>query len=235
MKLNVVLAEAALELVPDDLLKKPAVSSDAERRGVEASRMLLDQSVHHSAMLKLEEHYKRGRPDLVHIALMSLVSTPLYLDGDLKVFIHAWNDTLLEIKEGTRLPKSYLRFRGVMEKVLTGGGGEGLIKVQNGTLDELVGIIRPDWVCALSIQGVSTELNELSGSLLSRKNPCVIIGGFPHGHFSQSTLHLVDSLVRIDSRPLEAHVVAARLVYEVERRLRRDNLESERHARPRPL
>ena len=235
MRLSVVVAEAALELVPSELLKTAAVRNDSERRGVEASRMLLDQSFHHSAMLKLKEQYKRGRPDLVHITLMNLVSTPMYLDGALKVYVHTWDDAILEIREGTRLPKSYIRFRGIMEKVLSGGGGEGLIKVQGGTVKDVLRTIRPDWVCGLSTQGAPMGLDELSAILMSRNNPCAIVGGFPHGHFSQETLQVMNRLVRIDPRPLEAHVVAARLVYEAEKRVRRDDSGGEKHSSPRPI
>ena len=85
MQLNVVVAEAALELVPSEILKAPAVRNDAARRGVEPARMLLDRSLHHAAMLKLDEGHKRGRPDLVHAALLSLTGSPLYLDGLVKI------------------------------------------------------------------------------------------------------------------------------------------------------
>jgi len=219
LKLNVVVAEAALELVPTELQRTTVVRNDSLRRGVNPSRMLLDRSFHHVAMLKLKDDFKRGRPDIVHATLLSLTSTPLYLDGFVTVYVHTHGDIVLEIKEGTRLPKSYLRFRGLMEKVLSEGGGEGLITMRKATIRELLKDIQPDWVCGLSTQGVSMSLEELSGKVIARKNPCIMIGGFPHGHFSSETLKQVDELVRIHSRPLEAHVVAARLLYVIEKRI----------------
>lgn len=222
MRLNFVVAEAALELVPQEIQKMPAVRNDSERRGVEPTTMLLDRSFHHSAMRKLKEDFKRGRPDLVHITLVNITSSPLYADGNLKVFVHSWNDLVLEIREKTRLPKSYLRFRGLMEKALVGRGNEGLITKHEATVKELLRTIKPGWVCGMSTQGVPTKLDELSKTLLAKRNPCVIIGGFPHGHFSPGTLKEIDSLVRIDERPLDAHVVAARVVYEVEKVVRQD-------------
>lgn len=220
MRLSVVVAEAALELVPIEIQKTHAVRNDAGRRGVEPSRMLLDRSFHHSAMAGLRDSHKRGRPDLVHMTLLSLTSSPLYADGGLKVFVHTYNDLVLEVKEKTRLPKNYLRFRGLMEKVLVSVDGEGLIKTHRATFKQLVRMIQPDWVCGMSIQGVPTRLDELRKTLVAKRSPCVVIGGFPHGHFSSHILEELDSLVRIDSRPLDAHVVAARLVYEVERQVR---------------
>lgn len=213
------MAEAALELVPEELMRMPAVRNDSLRRGVEPSRMLLDRSFHHSAMLKLDDDFRRGRPDLVHITLLSLTSSPLFLEGSVKVYVHTRGDRVLEIREGTRLPKSYLRFRGLMEKLLTEQGGNGLVTTYDATVKELLQRIRPDWVCGLSTQGISMKLDELSALLLDRVDPCIIIGGFPHGHFSAGTLALIDRLVRIHSRPLDAHVVAARLLYELEKQL----------------
>ena len=224
LRVSVLLAESALELVPKEIQKTPAVRNDAERRGVAPSRMLLDRSFHHGAMLKLEEDYKRGRPDLVHMTLLAMTSSPLYSDACLKLFVHAWDDVVLEVKEGTRLPKSYVRFRGLMEKTLAGGNESGLIRLQRATVRETIRRINPDWVCGLSTQGRATRPEELAETLVAKRNPCVIIGGFPHGHFSSSVLSEMDDLVRIDPRALDAHVVAARLVYEVEKLVRRDEL-----------
>lgn len=219
MQLNVLVAESALELVPKEILKAPAVRNDAGRRGVDPARMLLDRSLHHAAMSKLKDGYKRGRPDLVHAALLSLTGSPLYLDGLAKIYVHTRDDMVLEIREGTRLPKSYARFRGLMEQALSGGKAGDLIRVRRASLRELVRIVKPDWVCGLSTEGRMEQLTDLASALVSRNNPCVIIGGFPHGHFSPGTLKLVDDLVRIHRTPLETHVVAARLLYEVELRL----------------
>jgi len=120
--LNFVLAESALELVPKEIRKQPAVSSDARRREKDSSEILLDRSFHHSAMAKLKDSEKRGRPDLVHGALLSVTGTPLYLEGKVRVYVHTYDDVVVEVLPKTRIPKSYLRFRGLMEQVLSGKG-----------------------------------------------------------------------------------------------------------------
>ncbi len=218
MKLNFVLAESALELVPKELWKSPAVMSDSRRRGVDPSRILLDRSFHHSAMNRLNDSEKRGRPDLVHEAMLSVTGTPLFLDGSVRLFVHTNTDLVLEVAEKTRIPKSYFRFRGLMEKLLWERSDDELVKVYPGTMRELVRRkISPDAVFGLSVQGRQTSLGELAEKVRESKNPCVLVGGFPRGHFSQETLSLADELVRIHARPLEAHVVAARVVYEVEK------------------
>ena len=215
--LSFVLAESALELVPKEIRKSAAVASDARRRGVDASQILLDRSFHHSAMQKLEDSEKRGRPDLVHGTLLSVTGTPLYLAGRVKVFVHTRPDLVLDISPKTRIPKSYFRFRGLMEKALSGGEG-GLVRVRRSGLRELVQkTISPDVVFGLSVQGRRMELEELAGRLMAADAPCVLVGGFPHGHFTPETLSLVDELVRIHEMPLEAHVVTSRVLYEFEK------------------
>lgn len=217
MRLSLVLAEAALELVPDELRNDPSVASDAKRRGRDASRILLDRSLHHRAMLKLKDGPKRGRPDLVHVALLSITGTPLYMDGQVKVYVHTYANEVIELQERTRIPKSYFRFRGLVEQALTERPKAGLLKVRESSFERLVREIGSDSVIGLSTQGRKTSMDELAAMIGAARKPCVVIGGFAEGHFSPKTLEAMDELVRINDRSLEAHVVAARVLYEAER------------------
>ena len=215
--LNFVLAESALELVPKEIRRLPAVASDAKRRERDASEILLDRSLHHSAMEKLKDSEKRGRPDLVHGALLSVTGTPLYLEGKVNVFVHTYGDVMVEIAPKTRIPKSYIRFRGLIEQVFVGQGDK-LVRARPSKLvDYVKRSVRPDITIGLSVQGKKMELEDLAGRLMSADSPCVIVGGFPHGHFSPETLSVVDELVRIHEMPLEAHVVTSRVLYEFEK------------------
>ena len=224
MKLNFLLAESALELVPKEIAGSPAVASDSRRRGVGGTGILLDRSVHHSAMARLRDSEKRGRPDLVHEALLSVTGTPLYLDGDVKVYVHTARDVVVELAERTRVPKSYFRFRGLMEKVLSEGAGGGLVKTYPSGVGELLRrTIAPDRTFGLSVLGRMADVGAFAAEVVATNRPCVIVGGFPHGHFSEETLRAADELVRIHPRPLEAHVVTARVVYEIERASARTN------------
>jgi rRNA small subunit pseudouridine methyltransferase Nep1 len=136
----------------------------------------------------------------------------------MSVYVHTCQDVVLEISEGTRIPKSYQRFRGLAEQLLVEKPREGLVKVFPAGMTELVRkIIAPDLVVGLSTQGAQSSAEEVGQLAAGAKSPCLIVGGFPHGHFTPETHRLADSLVRIDSKPLEAHVVAARVVYEVEK------------------
>lgn len=215
--LDFVLAESALELVPDEIRSRPAIVSDGRRRGLEGGEILLDRSFHHSAMSDLRDSEKRGRPDLVHSTLLSVTGTPLYLDGKVRVLVHCYPDIVVEIAEKTRIPKNYLRFRGLMEKCLRERPSGGLIRVFQEDFPRLTRRLRPRRIFGMSVRGKAVPVSEFARKVVAVGSPCVVVGGFPHGHFSESVNRALDELVRIDSRPLEAHVVAARVVYEIER------------------
>ncbi|MDG7015937.1 MAG: ribosome biogenesis protein [Nitrososphaerota archaeon] len=223
MKLNVVVAEAALELIPRELWRDPSVVSDSARRAVQPSRILLDRSFHHRAMLRLRDGEKRGRPDLVHATLLSISGAPLYTEGMVKVYVHAFGDVVIEVREKTRIPKSYFRFRGLMEQALAERPKTGLLKVWTTDFRELIRQIGSDSVIGLSTRGRSVSMEELAAMVSAAKNPTVVIGGFAHGHFSTKATEAMDELVRIHERQLDAHVVASRVLYEVEKRTARTN------------
>jgi len=215
--LNLIIAEAALETMPDEIIRHPSVTNDARRTGNEPATLLLDRSIHHAAMVRLGDQFKRGRPDLVHLTLLNATSTPLYQDGLAKVYIHTRNDVVLEFRERTRPPKSYSRFRDLMRKSLREMPESGLIKVYELSVGALLKNIGPDLVVGLSIQGGSSSYEELAAQLSAKRSPAVLVGGFPRGHFTPETTGSFDRVVRVYKRSLDAHVVVARLIYEVEK------------------
>jgi rRNA small subunit pseudouridine methyltransferase Nep1 len=217
LKLHFVIAEAALELIPESLWKDPSVRNDEKRRGTGPEQILLDRSVHHSAMLKLKDGFRRGRPDLVHLTLLNVTSTPLHQDGKARVYIHTVDDRVLEFGEGTRPPKSYARFRNLMEKMLVEMPESGLVSVRESTLPQLLKSLGTDHSAGLSVQGAPVRLEALADDLVNQRNPAVVVGGFPKGHFLPGDLKAFDELARIDDRSLDAHVVTARVIYEVEK------------------
>jgi rRNA small subunit pseudouridine methyltransferase Nep1 len=199
LKLNLVIAEAALEAIPEGIRKHGAILADARRRGVQPSRILLDRSIHHAAMQRLPDEFKRGRPDLIHITLLNV---------------------FLEFEEKTRPPKSYARFRNLIEGALSERPNAGLIRAYDSTLPGLLKSLKADLVMGLSILGKPRSFEDTAAQVSMKKSPAVLIGGFPRGHFSTATVKAVDELARIDERPLDAHVVAARMIYEVEKALK---------------
>ena len=83
------------------------------------AKTLLDNSWHFAAMKGLDNEIKRGRPDLVHLTLLSICTTPAFYDRRVTVQVHTIDNKVINISNDTRLPKSYHRFQGLMEQLFT--------------------------------------------------------------------------------------------------------------------
>ncbi|MEM4363521.1 MAG: hypothetical protein QXT90_05715, partial [Candidatus Caldarchaeum sp.] len=86
-RLFLLLVEAAVETVPEEIQNHPAVLKDAGRRGKKPSQVLLDRSYHHWAMKTLKDGQKRGRPDIVHFSLLEALGSPLNMKGLLETYV----------------------------------------------------------------------------------------------------------------------------------------------------
>jgi rRNA small subunit pseudouridine methyltransferase Nep1 len=217
-----ILAEAALELVPEELLSHPSVSRHALRLGRRPAHTLLDRSVHHRAMRGLPDSHKRGRPDIVHQSLLEATDTPLYMDGKLEILLHTVNGLVIRLGRNVRPPRSYHRFHGLMVKLLTEGrvtapDGQVLMEVEGMSLEALIRRSGFRRVVGLSRRGSLSTYADVAALLVQNQPSAFLVGGFPRGGFSPKTQALLTDLLAIDTRPLEAHVVIARQIYEIER------------------
>jgi rRNA small subunit pseudouridine methyltransferase Nep1 len=173
-------------------------------------------------MKKLRDPGKRGRPDLVHFALMSALSTPLFMEGKLRVYVHTVSDKIIAIADNLRIPKSYFRFEGLMAKLFNEGSvrseeGAVLMELTDGTFGSLLAGTEHEKVIGLSRTGVRSSAEKVARIIASSGDCAVVIGAFPKGHFSESTTRHLGPVYSISRSGLEAHVVIARLVYECEK------------------
>ncbi len=219
--LSLILAESALETVPQELWKHPAVERHAERRGKPPRSTILDRSYHHAAMKTLKGGEKRGRPDIVHFSLLEALGSPLNREGLLRIFIHTVDDYVITVAPETRLPRNYNRFIGLMEQLFESGRvppkGRALLTLERKTLQELIDTIKPGYVIAFSRIGEPRTLEEALLRISNKGDLAAVIGGFPAGHFAEATIKLADEVVCIDPEMLEAWTVTSRLIYEYER------------------
>lgn len=209
--------------MPREIAGHAAVKNHAQKLGLKPLETLLDRSYHHAAMLKMEDGNKRGRPDIVHFALMEALGTPLFLKGMLRVYVHTVNDKLIAIADNLRIPKSYFRFEGLMvglfrDREVKSDEGAVLMEISDGTFADLLGAVKPARVIGLSTTGVQGTVEKAVAENLA--NDCAfVIGGFPRGHFSENTTKLLNLTYSISDLGLEAHVVTARILYECEKLL----------------
>ncbi|NHV96257.1 MAG: hypothetical protein HA494_00485 [Thaumarchaeota archaeon] len=184
-------------------------------RGSTLGQILLDRSLHHTAMLKLKDGLRRGRPDLVHQAVLAVTGTPAYLMGEAKLYIHTYANLVIEVAEKTRLPKTYFRFQGLMEKVLSGHKEE-LLRVRETKVDDLIDQIGAESVIGFSRRGNLMKPEEWVSKYV-KNNTVFVVGGFPRGGFSPDVVKKFNVMVAIHEMPLETHTVLARVIYDYER------------------
>ncbi len=218
-----ILAESALETIPRQLWNHPAVQKYSKLRRKHPQFLLLDRSFHHSAMKTLKQNMKRGRPDIAHFALLEALGSPLNKESLLQTHVHTINNYVIAMNPQTRLPRNYSRFLGLMEQLFEAGRvppkGTALLILEHRTLPQLIHELKPSYVLAFSRIGTRKTLEETILTLSSEKRPAVLVGGFPHGHFTKQTLKLADEVVCIDPEMLETWTVVARVIYEYERAL----------------
>ncbi len=172
-------------------------------------------------MKKLEENEKRGRPDIVHFSLLEALGSPLNREELLRIYVHTINDYVVTVNPETRLPRNYDRFVGLMEQLFELGRvpptGQILLKLEPKTRAQLLNEINATHVTAFSRRGSPHTLEEVVSRLPAEEMPVVIVGAFPHGHFSQATVKLADEMICTDPGMLEAWTVTSRVIYAYER------------------
>ena len=227
--ISLIIAEASIETVPKQIASHPAVKNHAQKLGKNPREILLDRSYHHAAMLRngLESYWKRGRPDIIHFALMEALSTPLFLKSMLKVYIHTVNDKVILIGDNLRIPKSYFRFEGIMmnlfkDKVIKSADDNNILLElhDNITFEQFIkNRVRPDKLIGLSSNGVQSTAEEIVSRNIVKNdhNFAFVVGGFPKGHFSDNTSKMFSCSYSIGEFKLEAHTVIARILYECEK------------------
>ena len=217
--LTLILAESALEIVPNELQNHASVISYCKRNNKKPSDVLLDNSWHFSAMKGIKNEIKRGRPDIIHLTLLAICNTPLYRKKKLTVFVHTINDQVISISDDIRLPKSYHRFQGLIEKLFKQNKIEAdnttLLELHDMTFEELLAKIKPSKTFGFSTTGSKSTFQDVAQAIT--EDSCIVVGGFQKGHFNEKTLNQFNELKSLHSDSLEAHIVASRILYEYEK------------------
>ena len=217
--LSLIIAESSLELIPKEIQQHQSVISHSQKLGKNPDEILLDNSWHYSAMKGLKNEIKRGRPDLVHFSLLEACSIPLYFQEKISVFVHTIQDKIIFVGNDVRLPKSYHRFAGLIENLFSEkiieAEGKKLLEIKDMNFEDLLAFINPTRVIGLSTEGLLSSSENVAKKLTDQS--CIVIGGFPKGHFSDQIKKRFEYIVSIDSVPLESHVVVSRVLYEYEK------------------
>ena len=224
MTLNLVFVEAALELVPSEILRHPSVRRNAKRRGKKPEETLLDRSLHHYAMTDLPGQEKRGRPDILHVCLLEAMGSPLNRTGNLRIWVSTQQGYVVEIDPSTRPPRDYNRFNSLMEQLFLDGSSppdaeKPLLRLRKLSLMGLIDELEPSKVVALTSHGSPSSFTAAAEGICGSRCPAVFVGAYPSGPLEAETLALADETLSVYPDPLEAWTVVSRLLYECERRL----------------
>lgn len=222
--LKVVIAEASLELVPREICNHPAVLKNARFRGKKPTEILLDKSLHYHAMRNLPDSEKRGRPDIVHVVLLESLSSPLSMEGKLQVFIHTYGDYVIEVSPETHIPRNYNRFVGLMEQLFKEGSvppksEKPLLRIYPSSITGLLKKLGVSGAILLDENGLLASPREVCREALDKGLP-LIIGGFPHGRFSNEVIANALVTYSIYHRPLDAWVVTSIMIHACEEALK---------------
>jgi len=218
--ITVVLAESELELVPNKIWSHPVVVVSAKRRGRESKNILLDSNYHHTALRYLEDGYRRGRPDIVHIFLLVTLESIANKKGMVKTIVHTRNDDVIYVRRDAKIMRSYNRFVGLMEqlfrveRVPEDSENPLLWMEREVPLEKLVEKEKPDRVVTFSPDGRRVNPRKYLESIdeLCKKNLMFLIGGFPKGDFKTDVKKFSDDVISIYDEPLTAWTVAGELL-----------------------
>ena len=221
--LYVILAEAAVELVPDEIAQHPQVQRDAKRLGKKAQEMLLDSSRHWEAMAVLPEKEKRGRPDITHFCLLTAMESATGKSGGLRVLVHTRNGELIRIGQETRLPRVYDRFVGLVEDVYvkktikTKEGLELLSIETHYPLEKVLSEIPKEVKkIVLDPEGEKLGLAALCEKFSAHGDLCVVVGGFAHGKFKNASAFSGMEKISVSDRELAAWTALGMAVFAYE-------------------
>ena len=219
MPLTVILAECGLELIPKEIKDNPAIQKNIKNQSYPSK--LLDNALHHSAMGKLKEVTKRGRPDITHICLLNALGSPVSKKGNLKLYMPTLDNVIYEINPEIKIARNYNRFKGLMAKLLLEEeiktGNLLLISRIKKNLSELLKSFSNEEIILFSSKGKLVKNHfELFNKNLT-KNYVVIVGCFQKGNFSEKVLSLSNKIVSISHYHLDAWVVLSRVIgyYEI--------------------
>lgn len=189
--IHLVLADAELELVPTALWDHRQVRAHAKREGLTPGDLVLDASDHHAALRAagdrgaIDETDRRGRPDIVHHWLLTVLESRACKAGLVRPWVHARDDVWIVVDPKTRLVKHYPRFLGLARQLLeegeVGPKGRALLAADRGVpladaMEEL-----PEPRLVLDDAGEPTPPARIADRVAD--GGTLVVGGFPSGTF----------------------------------------------------
>jgi len=214
MPLIIIFAESGIELIPKNIRDHSAIKRNVSPRIY--SSQLLDNALHHSAMKKLKNVNKRGRPDITHICLLNALGSTLNKSKNLQLYLHTVHNKIFKFNPEIRIARNFNRFKGLMAKLLIDGhitvNGNRLISSIDYDLKKFISTIQNPEIFIYSKQGeLIKDYRKIFPKDIS-KNIIAIIGSFQKSTFSKSIFELSKNVVSISKYSLDAWVVTNKII-----------------------
>lgn len=217
--ITILLAEASLETFPEELLKDVKVRQYFSKLKKTPNEVMLDVSYHSNFIKNLPDAQKRGRPDIVHFALLSCCGSILAREQRLRVIIHTNQDKIIMLDPEIRLPKNIDRFNGLIlqlfdEKTIPPGSDEPLMSIRESTLPKLIEELRNehDLIIEFSVKGEHLSSSEYSRQIYEAVNPLLIFGAYPHGELHLIPKELIDRKIAVYQEGLDLFAVISQIL-----------------------
>lgn len=235
--LTILLADAAIEPFPQELLKDIKARQYLSKMKKSSDNILLDMSYHSHLAENLPDADRRGRPDIVHFALLSCFGSILAREHRLNVIIHTYHDKVIYLHPDIRPPKNIDRFNGLLiqlfkEKQVPPESQEPLMNLSKSSLSDFVSELKDkhDLVIEFSVKGEQMSSSEYSKLIHEATNPLLIFGAYPQGEIRGLHDSLVDRKVAIYEEGLDLFAVISQILANqqmIEERLAQMNLSEE--------
>ncbi|AGK61457.1 hypothetical protein Asulf_01474 [Archaeoglobus sulfaticallidus PM70-1] len=180
-----VFLESSLEVIPEEISSHPVIKKEERKRGKKASEIILDDSKHHIAMKSLPNREKRGRPDIVHFCLLSVLDSPISKKAE--IYVHTINDEVIKFENFVRLPRNYNRFVGLMEKLFR----DGVIESNGRVLIQILDIDFEGLIDKLSGRKFILFTEKGRKIMPDMRGSTIFIGAFPHGDFDAGIMEVL--------------------------------------------
>ncbi len=157
-------------------------------------------------MVRLKNKERRGRPDILHYSLLSILEMPLAKAGMLDIYFSTQDGRVFYVESGTRLPRAYTRWIGLLSQLLREGNTPRIYEV--GDIETFLKRFRHRFL--LHEHGEKRSITVEKGALY-------IVGAFQHGDFFYN--YFEDAKISIYEESLPTWVVATEVVASIERQI----------------
>lgn len=181
--------EAAVALVPNKFRDHPSVRSYCRRFGRKPYEAVMDVN-YHPFVRKYDYPGKWGRPDILHFSLLYALESPLAKGGFLDIYFHTVEGKLFYVEKGTRLPRSYTRFVGLISQLLRGSDTPLIHPVDISVTNFIRKKMEEGYTVVLLDEG-----GEKRTDWIREKRLLVMVGAFSKGPFFNEYPHHVRARV----------------------------------------